>query len=180
MNDDQGQQNIANYPEGAEVPVSGQSGQSTGSTQADMPSEAPESPMDAATPVAVENQNKSGMSDIPQIQEVSAQSVLVSTPIMVPTIPTVLQTQSTVQQDQTGFIHVLLAKAQAKIQFNRQRKLEKIIHFAQKEQIVANEDIQKLLHISSATATRYLVELVEQGRLTRVGNPRDARYQFLQ
>jgi len=120
------------------------------------------------------------MSDIPQIQEISAQSVLVSTPIMVSTIPAVLQTQSPVQQDQKGFIHVLLVKAQARIQFNRQRKLEKIIQFAQKERIVANEDIQKLLHISSATATRYLVELVEHGRLTRVGNPRDARYQFLQ
>jgi Fic family protein len=73
----------------------------------------------------------------------------------------------------------LLAKAQAKIQSNKQKKLDKIAQFAQKKQIIANEDIQKLLHISSATATRYMVKLVEQGRLARVGSPRDAKYQFV-
>ena len=89
------------------------------------------------------------------------------------------QSQSLAQQDQHSFIHALLLKAQAKIQFNKQKKLEKIIQFAQKKNIVANEDIQMLLHVSSATATRYLVKLVQQDRLARVGNPRDAKYQFL-
>ena len=60
-----------------------------------------------------------------------------------------------------------------------QKKLDKIIMFAQKKKIVVNEEIQMLLHVSSATATRYLVKLVQQGRLARVGNPRDAKYQFL-
>jgi len=93
--------------------------------------------------------------------------------------PPVPQQQSPAQQDQTGFIHALLAKAQAKIQSNKQKKLDKIILFAQKKKIIANEDVQKILHVSSATATRYLVKLVQQGRLTRVGNPRDAKYQFV-
>jgi hypothetical protein len=73
----------------------------------------------------------------------------------------------------------LIAKAQAKIQSNKQKKLDKIILFAQKKKIFANEDVQKLLHISSATATRYLAKLVQQGRLNRVVNPRDAKYQFV-
>jgi hypothetical protein len=96
-----------------------------------------------------------------------------------PLTPTAPQLQPSAQQDQTGFIHALLAKAQAKIQSNKQKKLDKIILFAQKKKIIANEDIQKLLHVSSATATRYLVKLVQQGHLTRVGNPRNARYHFL-
>ena len=96
-----------------------------------------------------------------------------------PQTPQAPQMQSPAQSDQSGFIRALLAKAQAKIQSNKQKKLDKIILFAQKKKIVANEDIQLLLHKSSATATRYLVKLVQQGRLARVGNPRDAKYQFL-
>jgi hypothetical protein len=98
-------------------------------------------------------------------------------PVLVNTVAS--QSQSLVQQDQVGFIHSLLIKAQVKIQFNKKKKLDRIVQFAQKKQIIANEDIQKLLHVSSATATRYLVKLVEQGRFARVGNPRDAKYQFL-
>jgi DNA-binding MarR family transcriptional regulator len=90
-----------------------------------------------------------------------------------------LQMQSSAQQDQVGFIHSLLIKAQAKIQSNKQKKLNEIIQLAQKKQIIKNEDVQKLLRISSATATRYLAKLVEQGHLIRVGSPRDAKYQFV-
>ncbi|MGC9605761.1 MAG: hypothetical protein ABSF56_03370 [Minisyncoccia bacterium] len=102
-------------------------------------------------------------------------------PVSAPAAPTpqVPQAQSPAQPDQTGFIRALLAKANAKIQSNKQKKLDKIILLAQKKKIIANEDVQKTLHISSATATRYLVKLVQQGHLARAGNPRDAKYQFL-
>jgi len=89
------------------------------------------------------------------------------------------RTQSLAQQEDRGFIKSLLIKAQAKIQFNKQKKLDKMIQLAQKKQIITNDDVQKLLYVSDATATRYLVKLVEQGRLSRIGSPRDAKYQFL-
>lgn len=88
-------------------------------------------------------------------------------------------TQSLAQQDERGFIKSLLIKAQAKIQFNKQKKLEKIILLAQMKKTITNDDVQKLLYVSDATATRYLVKLVQQARLTRVGSPRDAKYQFV-
>ena len=94
------------------------------------------------------------------------------------TVP--ILTESSQPSDQKGFIHALLVKAQAKIQFNRQKKLEKLIEFAQRRRIITNADVQMLLHVSDRTATRYLVKSVEQGRLVRMGNPRDAKYQFLQ
>jgi len=96
-----------------------------------------------------------------------------------PQPPQAPQLQSLAQQDQRGFIRSLLVKAQAKIQFNKQKKLDKIIQLAQKKQIITNDDVQKLLRVSDATATRYLVKLVQQGHLARTGNPRDAKYQFL-
>ena len=182
---------VAETPVPASVPVEPESSHPTGSTPVDMPPEAPESPTDASAKVLTEDQNQevnqpeSNVPETPNEPPISGQSNS-ETPVQVqpvsattPPTPPTPQPQSPVQQDQTGFIHVLLAKAQAKIQSNKQKKLDKIMLFAQKKKIIANEDIQLLLHISSATATRYLVKLVQQGRLARVGNPRDAKYQFV-
>lgn len=174
-------------PEPAPTPVVPESSQMDGSKPSDLPPEAPESPINDVPTVPVESQNggvnepESGSVEPPK----ESQSEAVSTtpvqpvPAPAPSTPVASQSQSLAQQDQRGFIHALLLKAQAKIQFNKQKKLDKIIQFAQKKKIVANEDIQMLLHVSSATATRYLVKLVQQGRFARVGNPRDAKYQFL-
>jgi hypothetical protein len=107
------------------------------------------------------------------VQPISAQ------PAPAPLTPQAPQPQSLAQQDQKGFIRTLLAKAQAKIQFNKQKKLEKLMELAQKKKLITNSDAQKLLRISDRTATRYLVKLVQQGRLLRVGDPRDAKYQFV-
>lgn len=173
-------------PEPTSAPIEPESSQPKGSIPTDLPSEAPESAIDAPAPIPVEDQNsgvnqpESEVLEAPisePVQPISAQSVPASAPAAL-TLQTP-QSQSPAQQDQTGFIRALLAKAQAKIQSNKQKKLDKIILFAQKKKVIANEDIQKLLHVSSATATRYLVNLVQQGRLARMGSPRDAKYQFL-
>jgi hypothetical protein len=171
------------------VPVETESGHSDGSKPANLPPEAPESPINASAKVLTEDQNQGvnqPESEVPEpsneapisahVQSVPTESTLSAPAPLTPQAP---QPQSPAQQDQTGFIRALLAKAQAKIQSNKQKKLDIIVLFAQKKKIVANEDIQLLLHISSATATRYIVKLVQQGRLVRVGNPRDAKYQFL-
>jgi len=188
MNDDQTQDVVEPPAEDqtSETPISSQS---SGSEPSDMPPEAPELPTDVSTNVPVESQNggvNPSESDTPKstnetpVSEPSQPASTQSTPSApAPLTPQAPQPQSPAQQDQIGFIHALLAKAQAKIQFNKQKKLDKIILFAQKKKIVANEDIQLLLHVSSATATRYLVKLVQQGHLAHVGNPRDAKYQFL-
>ena len=102
-----------------------------------------------------------------------------SVPASAPLTPLVPQPQSPTQQDQTGFIRALLAKANAKLHSNRQKKLDILMLMAQKKRIITNDDVQKLLRVSDATATRYLVKLVQQGHLARAGNPRDAKYQFL-
>jgi hypothetical protein len=116
--------------------------------------------------------------DLSQSASEPAQTVSAQ-PAPAPLTPQAPQPQSLAQQDQKGFIRTLLAKAQAKIQFNKQKKLEKLIELAQKKKLITNSDTQKLLRISDRTATRYLVKLVQQGRLLRVGDPRDAKYQFV-
>lgn len=164
---------------------------SADSTPTNVPPEAPEAPRDAFTPVPVEDQNgavnepESKEVEPPKEPEVTEESIpepIQATrdePAPAPQTPQAPQTQSLAQQDQRGFIRALLTKAQAKIQLNKQKKLDKLIEFAQEKKIVANDDVQKLLRVSDATATRYLVKLVQQGRLVRLGSPRDAKYQFL-
>ncbi len=82
-------------------------------------------------------------------------------------------------QTQPNFIHSLLVKAQAKIQGNKQKKLDKLMELAQKKGKISNEDVCKLLIVSDETATRYLNALTKDGRLMRSGNTNDVRYQFV-
>lgn len=72
-------------------------------------------------------------------------------------------------QANVGFVRQLLAMAKEKIQFRKRRKLEKIIALISQRGKIVNNDVQKLLRVSDATATRYLSQLVKEGRLKRVG-----------
>jgi len=173
--------------EPAPAPIEPESSQPNGSTPTDLPPEAPESPTSDVPPIPVESQN-GGVNEPdskpaeppkePQNEAVSASPVQ---PVSAPAPQTVVasQTQSLAQPDQVGFIRALLAKANAKLHSNRQKKLDNLMLMAQKKRIITNDDVQKLLRVSDATATRYLVKLVEQGHLARAGNPRDAKYQFV-
>jgi len=76
-----------------------------------------------------------------------------------------------------GFVSQLMAKAKEKIQFRKRRKLEKIVALVSREGKITNDDVQKLLRVFDATATRYLSQLVKEGRLRRTGHPRDAKYE---
>lgn len=71
----------------------------------------------------------------------------------------------------------LLAKAMEAIRFRKKAKLEKIMKLAQEKRSITNDQVQKLLRVSDATATRYLSELVRQTRLRRFGIRGSARYE---
>lgn len=78
-----------------------------------------------------------------------------------------------------GGVIGLLQKAKEKIQFRKRAKLEKIMDLVQNKSRVTNDDVQRLLRCSDATATRYLAELVKQGRLRRIGAGPALIYEFL-
>jgi hypothetical protein len=199
----------AGAPESAPAAVEPDSGQTIGSDTVNMPPEAPESPINAPiyTPVEdqnpplnqsessapkepiyvpsepeipVDNQSAPANDNPPEsepIQSTPVQSAPVSAPT--PQTPTAPQTQSSAQQNQTSFIRALLAKANAKLGSNRQKKLDKIMLTAQKKGFIANEQAQDLLHCSDATATRYLSKLVQQGRLNRTDGSHWVKYIFV-
>ena len=63
----------------------------------------------------------------------------------------------------------LLKKANAKRQTKKQANLDKIIAELEKRGKITNDEVEKLLHCSDATASRYLLELVKQGKIKKVG-----------
>ncbi len=58
----------------------------------------------------------------------------------------------------------------------KHERLEKIIAFSALRQSITNNDIQILLGVSDASATRYLTELVETGRLEKSGTRASTHY----
>ncbi|MDP3901743.1 MAG: hypothetical protein Q8Q37_02080 [bacterium] len=98
-----------------------------------------------------------------------------------PSVPTVKAEPEVSAQPPTptSAIHHLLIKAREKIQFRKRKKLNKVLALARERGNIANDDVQKLLRVSDATATRYLVALVKSGQLKRTGHPRHARYEPL-
>lgn len=64
-------------------------------------------------------------------------------------------------------------KARAK----KRERLEKIVALAMHKGSITNNDVELLVHVTDATATRYLLELVKAGRLKRIGIRAAAKYQ---
>jgi len=52
------------------------------------------------------------------------------------------------------------------------------LELAKKKGEITNDDVEKLLHVSDDTATRYLFQLVKEGKLLRVGRPKKAKYKI--
>ena len=63
------------------------------------------------------------------------------------------------------------------VRAKKQARSEKIVALAVEKRIITNDDVQKLLLVSHATATRYLSELVKSSRLKKLGHRRAARYE---
>jgi len=52
---------------------------------------------------------------------------------------------------------------------DKQRHLEQVLKLAQDKGEIANDDVEKALGVSNATAERYLQELETQGKLQQIG-----------
>lgn len=73
---------------------------------------------------------------------------------------------------QTGILHTvrdLLVKARVAIQDRKRKKRDKIMQALNKKNKITNNEVEKLLHVSDATATRYLSALVKEGKIKQVG-----------
>lgn len=62
---------------------------------------------------------------------------------------------------------------------NKRARMEKIFELRATKNVITNDDVQRHLNVSNATATNYLRELVRDGRLRRFGVKRGIRYEFV-
>ena len=70
-------------------------------------------------------------------------------------------------------------KARAAIQSKKRQKLERILEEVAKVGSISNNEVEKLLGVSDATASRYLVSLQKEGKLKRLGSTGKAvRYEL--
>lgn len=63
----------------------------------------------------------------------------------------------------------LLIKARNAIQFRKRKKLDKVMSLFLKQSKITNDEVEKFLHVSDATATRYLSILKKEGKIKQSG-----------
>jgi hypothetical protein len=63
----------------------------------------------------------------------------------------------------------LLIKARNMIQFRKRKKLDKIMTLFLKKSKITNDEVEKLLHVSDATAERYLNTLEKENKIKQSG-----------
>lgn len=68
-----------------------------------------------------------------------------------------------------NFALALLVKARNAIQTRKRKKLEKIMTLFAKQKNITNDEVEKFLHVSDATATRYLGILKKEGKIKQNG-----------
>lgn len=66
-------------------------------------------------------------------------------------------------------IFELLAKAKNAIQFRKRKKLDRVMTLFLKKSKITNDEVEKFLHVSDATATRYLSQLEKENKIKQVG-----------
>jgi predicted HTH transcriptional regulator len=132
-------------------------------------SEVAEAPKEETPPESPKEEVPSGAQPEVKEPQIETQEIPPATPTPQPEIPV---------SPQPPLLRQLWQKALEKIRERKSKRLEKILQLASKKGEITNDDVEKLFHVSDITATRYLSELVKQGRLKRIGPPSRAKYQL--
>ena len=103
--------------------------------------------------------------ETPEVEQVekpqSKPEISSQTEATLPSIPVVVP--------KTNPIRELLNNARFAIQTRKKKKLEKIMLLFAKRTSITNDEVEKLLHISDATATRYLTILKKENKIKQNG-----------
>lgn len=99
----------------------------------------------------------------PKVEEVKPEpkQELKSEPEQPKIIPVIIPSKSLARE--------LLVKARNMIQFRKRKKLDKIMTLFLKKQKITNDEVEKFMHVSDATATRYLNTLEKENKIKQTG-----------
>ena len=148
----------------------------TDSTPTDMPSEAPESPTNVVDILPNKYDNEavipaeSQEEKAPEINELQPSNIPI--PVKSSNFSSGEQTAQMVGNEpivSRSFIQGLLEKAKVAIQSRKRKKLDHIMSLFAKQTNITNDEVEKYLHVSDATATRYLNILETEGKIKQEG-----------
>ncbi len=109
----------------------------------------------------------------PKVEEIKPEPVSVSNshevketkpepiPEVIPAIAIISKSKSLARE--------LLVKARNMIQFRKRKKLDKVMTLFLKKSKITNDEVEKFMHVSDATATRYLSQLEKEGKIKQSG-----------
>ena len=128
------------------------------------PTTPPETPLapTEAVPVPETAQSTTPTAQIPPNEPIATESEPIETP----------EPPSAAAPVQTGILHSardLLNKARVAIQDRKRKKRDKIMQALTTKTKITNDEVEKLLYVSDATATRYLSALEKEGKIRQVG-----------
>ena len=72
-------------------------------------------------------------------------------------------------KSKSSFARELLITARNAIQFRKRKKLDKVMSLFLQQSKITNDEVEKYLHVSDATATRYLSILEKEGKIKQSG-----------
>jgi predicted HTH transcriptional regulator len=75
----------------------------------------------------------------------------------------------TFSQPKISLARELLVKARNMIQFRKRKKLDRVMTLFLKKSKITNDEMREFLHVSDATATRYLSQLEKENKIKQVG-----------
>jgi hypothetical protein len=73
------------------------------------------------------------------------------------------------EQSKSNLARELLITARNAIQFRKRKKLDKVMSLFLQQSKITNDEVEKFLHVSDATATRYLSILEKEGKIKQSG-----------
>ncbi len=138
-------------------------------------------PPSDSTPVEVENEQKTEekqaknestpepVSEPAKALEPETAQIPVNEPLENETQTSNEQAKPVSENSKSALARQLLISARNAIQFRKRKKLDKVMSLFLKHSKITNDEVEKFLHVSDATATRYLSTLEKEGRIRQNG-----------
>src|SRR3989344_1439566 len=132
----------------------------TASEPSNMPPEAPEALGDGFSAKSDKKQAENDPNPEPVSEPVQA---------IEPQTPQIPVNEALETQSKTSLARQLLVLARNAIQFRKRKKLDRIMSLFLQKSKITNDEVEKFLHVSDATATRYLSILEKENKIKQVG-----------
>ena len=129
------------------------------------PAQTPETPIE----VAANESEAESLAPEPETAQIPPNEPLPSESEPITSTPEPPSAAAPVPTAQTYFIRDLLSRARIAIQDRKRKKRDKIMQALNTRNKITNDEVEKLLRVSDATATRYLSALEKEGKIKQIG-----------